>query len=115
MSETLRLEIAPFGVKVITVMAGTVGTNFQNNNVTASVAQESMYKAAGSKIADSAAGKLLPKAMDANVFAEQLVKDVLKGHSGLLWRGNHASVVKWMANWLPTNVMVSEGMLGLLR
>ncbi|MCJ1285459.1 hypothetical protein MMC26_004799 [Xylographa opegraphella] len=103
-SETLRLELAPFNINVITAMLGVVKSNLHVNSAEYSLPPDSMYKPVEKNINDSDLGKDVPKAMEAEVFANRLVKDILNGKKGLVWRGNMAHVVKWTKSLLPAGV-----------
>ena len=108
MSETLRLELAPLGVSVLTAMAGAVaGTNFHQNLPNLTLPAFSPYKPIEQQIRDS--GENDPKGTDQTAFAEQLVTDILKGKKGLLWRGQMASVTKWVSKFMPSKML--DGML----
>ncbi|MCJ1475065.1 hypothetical protein MMC13_003725 [Lambiella insularis] len=111
-SETLRLELAPFGINVITAMLGVVESNLHTNSAGIHLPPGSMYKAVEQNIRDSDLGKDVPKAMDANKFADRLVKDILRKKKGRVWRGNLAHVVKWTSSLLPGGVfdgLISKG------
>ena len=89
-------------------MAGAVaGTNFHQNVPSLSIPESSPYKSIQQLIEES--GKNDPKGTDQNAFAEQLVKDILNGKSGLLWRGQMASMTKWVSKWVPSKLL--DGML----
>jgi 1-acylglycerone phosphate reductase len=111
-SETLRLELGPFGVKVVTAMVGSIDTRFHNNTPPSALPAHSLYRPIEQYIQNSAQGKNSPKGTDVNVFAEQLVKDVLRGKKGQIWRGNMASMTKWVSSWVPWGIldgMVAKG------
>ena len=112
-SETLRLELAPFGIIVITAMLGVVKSNLLANSPDIHLPPESMYKPVEQQIREADSGKHVPKGMDPNKFADQLVKDILSGKKGQVWRGNVAHVVKWASSYLPTGIfdgLISDGM-----
>ncbi|MCJ1392998.1 hypothetical protein MMC18_005870 [Xylographa bjoerkii] len=100
-SETLRLELAPFDINVITAMLGVVKSNLHVNSAEYSLPLGSMYKSVEQNITDSDLGKDVPKAMEPEVFAKRLVEDILHRKKGLVWRGNMAHVVKWTKSLLP--------------
>ena len=93
-------------------MLGVVKSNLQTNSAALQRPSESFYKPIEHFIQESASGKGVPKAMDADVFAKRLVKDVLHRKSGQVWRGNMADVVKWTRTLLPRRVfdgLISDG------
>ncbi|KAF7511585.1 hypothetical protein GJ744_004173 [Endocarpon pusillum] len=100
-SETLRLELKPLGVDVVTAMVGSIETKFFTNNIPSTLPPNSLYKSIEHYIQDTDSGKNVPKGTNAAVFAEHLVKDVLQGKKGQLWRGNMASMTKWASQCIP--------------
>ena len=112
-SETLRLELAPFGINVVTAMLGVVKSNLLANSPDLHLPPDSMYKPVEQQIREADSGRHVPKGMDPNKFADLLVKDILNGKKGRVWRGNVAQVVKWASSYLPTGVfdgLISDGM-----
>lgn len=107
-SETLRLELAPLGVKVMTVMTGLVTSQIFDNGQQNDLAETSYYTPAAAEIASLASGRtVMPHAMSPAVYAQRVVDDAIGGRSGVRWRGNMASVV-WLFSWLfPTWLKVS--------
>lgn len=72
----------------------------------------SLYRNIQQFIKDTDSGKLSPPGTDVNVFAEQLVGDVLKGKKGQVWRGKMAKMTKWVSAWVPWGMldgMVAKG------
>ncbi|KAI1411985.1 oxidoreductase [Hypoxylon sp. FL1857] len=104
-SETLRLELAPFGVSVVTIMAGVVASHFHDND-SFSLPPTSRYVAIEKTIAGWASGELKPKGVSAEEFAETLVDDVVGVGSGggLVWKGPHAGGVKFLSKWAPSAI-----------
>lgn len=45
--------------------------------------------------------------METKTYAEKVVKDVLRGRRGRIWRGKAAGMIRW-SNLLPVWVMVSS-------
>ncbi|KAE9379778.1 oxidoreductase [Stipitochalara longipes BDJ] len=92
--EVLRLEMEPLGVKVLTVITGSVKTNI---NVTGSgfeKSEGSRYHAIEGNIENIAYGKGVPNQMTADEYAERVVGDILGGASGKIWRGGNATLVR---------------------
>ena len=106
-SETLRLELAPFGVKVVTVQAGAVGTNILAAGAQFELPHTSRYRGIEKEIAARAKGEDGVPKMESSVFAEKIVGDVLGGANWPVWRGKYASMVRLVAWWLPVFVIVS--------
>ncbi|KAF7586333.1 hypothetical protein BBP40_009061 [Aspergillus hancockii] len=101
-SNTLRLEMAPFGVKVVTVAAGTVETNIFRRSEESILPPGSMYKPAEKEIQGFADGSLINAAMPPAEFATKVVNDVLGGATGTIWRGKFATVGWFIFSFLPT-------------
>ena len=107
MTDTLRLELAPFGVKVVTVNTGAVSTNTLAAGVHFKLSHTSRYKSIEKEIAARAKGEDGTPRMEPSVFAEKVVGDVLGGANWPVWRGGYASIVRFVASWLPASVSVS--------
>ena len=105
-TETLRLEMAPFGVKVLTVVTGAVNTNILSNGVNFQLPPTSRYKSIEKEISAQARGEDGTTRMEPSVYAEKVVGDVLAGASGQTWRGGYASVVRFISSWLPVSLSV---------
>ncbi|KAH6713294.1 hypothetical protein DL95DRAFT_494452 [Leptodontidium sp. 2 PMI_412] len=103
LSETLRVELAPFGVEVITVVTGVIATEFFNNQGSVELPADSLYLPIQSYINDTAAGKELSKsAMTASAFAQGLVANAMKPRSNLwYWRGGNALLVWAVTTFAP--------------
>ena len=93
-------------------MLGVVKSNLQTNSAAPHLPPESIYKPIEHFIQESATGKGVPKAMDAEMFTKRLVKDILRRRKGQVWRGNMAHVVKWTRLLSPSRVfdgLISDG------
>lgn len=109
-SETLRLEMRPLGVRVLTLMAGAVGTNLQRNipPASAKLAEGSMYAAAQADIDHIARNGKCEKPTDVDVFARDVVRMCLETRTeGRVWRGVLATLFWWVSRVAPDWVMVS--------
>ena len=94
LSETLRLEMTPFDVKVVTVITGVVGTNIMTNVSEVKLPPNSQYWPVERNIAARARGVDIKKKMKKEDFAEKVVSDVLGGTNGKIWRGELASAIR---------------------
>lgn len=106
MSETLRLELAPLGVTVITGMLGHIESNVHANDPWSGLPESSRYKAVEAQMARFAEGKIGPKLEKVDDFARRFVADVLGGASGQVWRGAGALTVRALGYHAPMSVMV---------
>ncbi|KAH8764331.1 oxidoreductase [Diaporthe sp. PMI_573] len=106
LSETLRLEIGPFGVSVISILPGVINSNLHVNDAKRSdMPAASRYVAIKKTIADWASGETMPKdGLSADKFAELVVDDVLgtkNPKGGLLSRGPYATLLRLIGTWAP--------------
>ncbi|KAK1760200.1 hypothetical protein QBC47DRAFT_408295 [Echria macrotheca] len=104
-SEVLRLELAPFGVTVMTVMSGTVDSKWDVNNQAVNLKPGSRYEAIRGFIEKWANGQAKPAGCSIEEYAEVVVGEILGQRSGLVWRGPQSSAIKFIAHWMPQWVM----------
>lgn len=107
LSETLRYELAPLNVRVITLVAGNVSSHMSsgiNGPPPAELPPASRYKAIekelskGEKYAD----------MDTTEFANEVVAAVVSGATGKVWKGGNMALVRWLMPIMPSFVYVSS-------
>jgi 1-acylglycerone phosphate reductase len=109
-SETMRLELRPLGVNVITAMVGMVESKFHDNLAEVQVKEDSLYKPAERWIKLSATpgqGNMAQYEMPQDKFAARMADDILAGKSGKIWRGGvstTSAILKWL---LPSFLLVS--------
>ena len=107
MGETHRLEMAPLGVKVVTVVTGVVKTSILEKNPEVHLPAGSAYTALEKNVSARSKGEdIKGTRMPSDTFAEKLVGDVLDGANGFVWRGQLASLVRLISALLPTFIMV---------
>ncbi|KAJ6084367.1 hypothetical protein N7486_011167 [Penicillium sp. IBT 16267x] len=103
--ETLRLEMLPLNIKVITVITGAIETNIMKNSPVP-VLQESLpYFKAQEQITKLASGSDDVKRMKREEFAKKVVRDVLLGTSGRTWRGASASATRLASLVAPSWIL----------
>jgi len=94
------------------VRVGSVGnTNFQANTPAYHLPHSSVYQPIEKYIAEADSGKLNPPGTQLDVFATDLVQDILK-KKGQVWLGNLARMTKWVSTWVPWGMldgMVAKG------
>ncbi|KAI7973237.1 hypothetical protein EIK77_004514 [Talaromyces pinophilus] len=107
--ETLRLELQPFGVRVISVITGAVDTNIMKNSSVPKLPTTSRYYTAEKQIIDLALGNDNDgvKRMSAEEFAGKVAGDVIGGANGKIWRGRYSSIARLFNVLMPTGVLVS--------
>ncbi|KUI68649.1 NADPH-dependent 1-acyldihydroxyacetone phosphate reductase [Cytospora mali] len=105
LSETLRLELAPFGVSVVTILPGVIDSKLHVNDAAAfDMPPSSRYSAIKDVIASCARGDLFPKdSASAEKFAELVVDDIIgTGKGKLVSRGPYALMLRCIGQWAPT-------------
>lgn len=108
-SETLRLELQPFGVTVVTLMAGTIKSHFHANDSFA-LPSSSRYVPIEDVIAGWANGESLPKnACSVEEFAEMITTYVVGDQKGgVVYKGPNAGSMYNLSKWAPRFIAVSS-------
>jgi len=107
LSDNLRLELAPFGVKCICVVTGAIKTHFFDNSPGIKLPAGSLYAPGKDIIEPIAGGSLVEKdGMNVDVYAEGVVQNALKsspktvqwlgGSTGVIW---FVSTFFWSTIW----------------
>lgn len=94
MAETLRLELAPFQVKVLSVVTGAVQTQGQTYFGDFELPKNSLYKPIETTIASRARGQDGVPRMDLMVYCNEVVSKLTSGETGRIWCGNNAEMTK---------------------
>ncbi|KAJ5819282.1 hypothetical protein N7474_004873 [Penicillium riverlandense] len=103
-SETLRLELQPFNIRVVSLVTGSVATNVMSH-ADLTLPDTSLYQKALPEIQARGLGKdVQSKSMPAD-FAREVVKDILGRATGPVWRGTMAAMVKFMSMFVPTFIL----------
>lgn len=106
-SETLRIEVAPLGVHVITVVTG--GVKSRISRVKRSLEEDSVYKKIeGAYFKRQSYSQTV--GMDTKAYAEQVVRQVLSAEGWLwrtrtIWAGGAAETVRWLSWFLPDSTV----------
>ncbi|OQD72945.1 hypothetical protein PENDEC_c018G06803 [Penicillium decumbens] len=91
MAEVFRLELSPFGVKVLSVVTGAISTNCQTCFEDWALPTDSRYKAIESTLANVAHDMVrTPLA----TYATEVVDNILCGTTGRIWLGERAEQMK---------------------
>ncbi|KAK3381178.1 hypothetical protein B0H63DRAFT_545618 [Podospora didyma] len=99
-SETLRIEMQGLGVRVITAMVGEVETNiYKHARAVPSLPPNSYYASQKDLIFQQGTGQMQKLNEKASVTADNLVRDVLGGRDGHVWRGGVAGRAKYL-HWM---------------
>ena len=104
MSENLRLELEPFGIKVVDLRTGGVQSRFFDNTPqgrTAKLPENTPYELARDEIESVLHGNISISFMDADVWASGVMKDLTRSKPPAhIWRGNGATK-GWLATMFP--------------
>jgi 1-acylglycerone phosphate reductase len=112
LTEALRLELQPFGIKVVDMKTGAVRSEFYAN-MSANVKDKtggplalpngSMYEVARKEIDEILRGDTMETRMvDPNRWAEQVVGDLMRDSPpATVWRGGSANMVWFGAKFFP--------------
>lgn len=108
-SDTMRLELAPFGIRVVDLKTGIVTSNLFKNAETATEVKlppGSIYSPFKDIVEHQLGGGGLEKqGMMADDWAKQVVGDLLKEKpAGRVWRGAKATAV-WLSGFFPFGAM----------
>lgn len=112
MAETLRLEMEPFGVTVLSIVTGAVKTLGQTYFGDWHLPKNSLFAALEDLIHKRAQGDDGVARMPLADYSRQVVDTIEAGSSGKFWCGNNSGMVKFMTGWLPQWVVdkgVSQG------
>ena len=110
MSDTLRLELEPFGVRVVELKTGAVKSGFyQNRNSnhntvsTTALPKTSLYHKASAAVEKSMNGDdVQAEAMSAQTWAKQVVDEVMNDPpTARVWKGKNAFAVWFARRFMP--------------
>ena len=106
-SAALRIEVAPFGVHVITVVTG--GVKSRISRVKRTLQEDSAYK----ELEDDYQRRQIYSqevGMETDLYAKEVVKKVLEAEGWLwstrtIWAGGSSGIVRWVSWILPQSVL----------
>ncbi|GIK00881.1 hypothetical protein Aspvir_004910 [Aspergillus viridinutans] len=104
-AETLRLEMAPFNVKVLSIVTGAVRTNGQTYFDDLRLPEDSLYKTVEDTVVARAGGEDGATRMTAEEYAARVVRAITAGRQGKFWCGNMAGSVWFGSTYLPQRIM----------
>ncbi|UKZ78444.1 hypothetical protein TrVFT333_006184 [Trichoderma virens FT-333] len=107
-SEVLRVELAPFGIKVTNLVTGSVKSTFHANAPHVSLPPTSIYNVAKEAVEKWMSGaEATATGADPIEWAEGVVKDLSKTKPPLwVWRGKHAMAAR-IGSFLPVGALDS--------
>lgn len=105
-TEVLRLELAPFGIKVINLMTGAVLSTFHDNAPKITLPSTSLYNVAKDVVEKTMkGGDASANGTDPIIWAERVVKKLSRRNpTHWIWEGTY-STMAWMATFLPVGFM----------
>ncbi|MCJ1388275.1 hypothetical protein MMC18_001120 [Xylographa bjoerkii] len=103
LTDTMRLELAPFNIKVVDLKTGAVKSNFFENQTCPSLPVGSIYMPAKAAVERAMAGEgVLPNMVDQKTWAKQVAGDLMvKKPAARIWRGGNAMLVWFARRCLP--------------
>lgn len=104
-SETWRLEMAPLGVRVMTLVTGGIATNFFVNMQTLIFPENSYYKPIKDIIEEVPEEN--PYGQKPDLFAQDVLQRVERGATGKQWVGGGAGIARFGLWLLPQGAVVS--------
>lgn len=107
MSETLRVELEPLGVRILTAMCGSADTPMFGKPGSPMVLPETSYYHGVEETAWKERMGHQRQAMDVDALAGKLVNDILGGARGVIWHGAYAPSVRW-ASWLNLTFLLDR-------
>ena len=96
----------------MTVVTGSIETKIHTNGPEPDLPPSSRYLPAQKRIVERSQGNDGIGRMTTEEFAARVVKDVLGGATGKIWRGKNATTVRYASIVLPTSIAVSKPDLG---
>lgn len=106
-AETLRLEVAPLGAKVLTVMTGGVQSMSNSYFDDFALPEGSLYKLIEAEIREVACGRNGFPLMPGMQYAGQVVDSIEQGREGKVWCGQQAGFLRVVTSCFPQSFIVS--------
>ncbi|KAJ6442724.1 nadph-dependent 1-acyldihydroxyacetone phosphate reductase protein [Purpureocillium lavendulum] len=113
-AETLRLELAPFGVDVLEVVTGGVKSQGQTYFGDLKLPPQSLYKDIEETVVSRAQGNDGMPRMDTMEYATSVVDEIVKRSTGRFWCGVHVDQVRMSttATAVPQSAMDAGAVMG---
>ncbi|KAF1957643.1 putative hydroxybutyrate dehydrogenase, partial [Byssothecium circinans] len=103
LADNFRVEMAPFGVKTISVVTGAVHTQGHTNYKDWSMPENSLYNSVRGDFIKRASGDDGAPRMDPHKYADGVVVKIIANPTPKFWYGASASFVRFAVSWLPTS------------
>ncbi|KAL3488159.1 IBR finger domain protein [Aspergillus germanicus] len=105
LTETLRLELEPFGIKVVNLMTGAVRSTFHDNAPAPILPSTSLYNVARETVEKAMSGANSADGSDPEEWASQVVADLSKrSPPHWIWQGRFWTTVR-LASHLPVGAL----------
>ncbi|KAI1612142.1 short-chain dehydrogenase/reductase [Exophiala viscosa] len=110
-SETWRLELAPLGVRTLTLVTAGVKSNVFSNVKPPIIPKTSYYYGIRDWIVEQLDGRMQKDGITAKEFGDKVVRQVEKGTTGKYWVGGGAAgarIAAWLLpDWMMDMLIVS--------
>ncbi|MFT6431391.1 MAG: NAD(P)-dependent dehydrogenase (short-subunit alcohol dehydrogenase family) [Halopseudomonas sp.] len=110
LSDAMRLELAPFGINVLTVMPGAIASDFGNNASAAiTIAENSWFKPWEKAVQARAKASQKATSTSAGDFSKELmgyIKNPLRPEVALIGTSSRSMVR--MKRWLPASILDAQ-------
>ncbi|KIX02150.1 uncharacterized protein Z518_08089 [Rhinocladiella mackenziei CBS 650.93] len=104
-SESWRLELAPLGVRTITLVTAAVKSNVFTNLKPTKIPENSYYYGIKGYIEELCDGRLQASGITSKQFGVKVVREVEKGRTGKYWVGGGAVSARYAIWLLPESMM----------
>lgn len=105
-SETLRLEVDPLGVRVVTCITGIIETNLHSNEKPQPLPQSSYYRQLHQWLQERKDGTNRPPGMNVDAYAKEFVQKVEGGARGKIYVGPLSNLFVYLQWWCPQFIWV---------
>ena len=106
-TETLRVEVQPLGVGVLSVVTGAVQTNGQTYFKDWKLPDGSLFMPIEGLIAERTRGHDGVKRMALAEYAKRVTDDIIRGATGKIWHGTGAGGVRFGKTFILQSLLVS--------
>ncbi|KAH8722688.1 putative hydroxybutyrate dehydrogenase [Phaeosphaeriaceae sp. PMI808] len=103
LGDVLRLELAPFDVKVVTVVTGAVQSKVHSHYLNWQMPKTSRYISVEGEFVKRAKGEDGAPRMENHKYAEGVVNKLIGNPGPKIWYGAAASMIKFAVSWFPTS------------
>ena len=106
-SESWRLELAPLGVRTVTLVTTGVKSNVFANLTPPQIPESSYYRGLQGYVDEQCDGRMQASGITAKQFGDRVVREVERGTTGKFWIGGGAASARYAVRLLPGWMMVS--------